>query len=91
MDPDVEDDLLFEDDSGNEFDEGADLTDEDNDDHDFVAMEAEASTGRDHNDDEHFPFEVLTADCIVQFMVQSIKEVNAVVQVLLPFFSCKSN
>ena len=83
MDPDVEEEILFNDDSGNsELDEDAEITDDDDDDdHDFVAMEAETSTVRDRIDDDHFQYEVLTADSIVQHMVDCIKEVNAVVQV----------
>lgn len=52
-------------------------------DDDFVEMglEAEPSTTQDKRDAEDFPYEVLPADQIVQFMVDCIKEVNAVVQV----------
>lgn len=52
-------------------------------DDDFVEMglEAEPSTTQDKRDAEDFPYEVLPADQIVQFMVECIKEVNAVVQV----------
>lgn len=52
-------------------------------DDDFVEMglEAEPSTTQDKRDAEDFPYEVLPADQIVQFMVDCIKEVNAVVQI----------
>lgn len=52
-------------------------------DDDFVEMglEAEPSTTQDKREAEDFPYEVLPADQIVQFMVDCIKEVNAVVQV----------
>lgn len=42
---------------------------------------AESSSTHERRDDEDFHYEVLSADQIVQFMVDSIKEVNAVVQV----------
>ena len=42
---------------------------------------AESASIHDRHDDEEFQYEVLTADQIVQFMVDCIKEVNAVVQV----------
>lgn len=53
------------------------------DDDDFVEMglEAEPSTTQDKREAEDFAYEVLPADQIVQFMVDCIKEVNAVVQV----------
>ena len=57
---------------------------EDDDDH-FISMEAEASGAQCRTDDEEFPFTVLSADKIVQNMVDSIKEVNAVVEVKLNF------
>ena len=69
----------YDDPSGDEEEE--ELSDDDND---FVEMglEAEPSTANKERDAEEFPYEVLPADSIVQFMVDCIKEVNAVVQVL---------
>lgn len=51
-------------------------------DEDFIdiGMEPEPSS-KDNHEHEYFPYEVLTADMIVHFMVESIKEVNTVVQV----------
>ena len=58
-------------------DESAGLSDEEE-----LPMDDEHHDGgsNDRHDDE-FSYEVLTADQIVQFMVDCIKEVNAVVQV----------
>ena len=72
---DSEDDLVYEEDEESMEDESAD--------EDFIdiGMEPEQSS-KDHRDSEEFPYEVLTADMIVHFMVESIKEVNTVVQVI---------
>jgi len=43
--------------------------------------EHQEAAANERREDEAFSFEVLTADAIVQFMVDSIKEVNAVVQI----------
>ena len=54
------------------------------DEEDELPMEmepAESSSTHERRDDEDFKYEVLSADQIVQYMVDSIKEVNAVVQV----------
>lgn len=69
------DDLVYDDDSCDET--------SDNDDEEFVDMvvEPEAGSTHDRHEPEEFPYEVLTADKIVQFMVDCIKEVNSVVQV----------
>ena len=74
---DSEDELLFED-SGNELEE------EEEDDDDFVdmGMEPEASSTHPKYEEEDFPYQVLTADEIVKHMVDCIKEVNSVVQVI---------
>ena len=69
---DSEDDMLYEDDSGDEED-----LDEDEE---FVDI-AEPSGTQHRQDDDDFAYEVLTADQIVQHMVDCIKEVNVVVQV----------
>ncbi|KAK3604434.1 hypothetical protein CHS0354_013834 [Potamilus streckersoni] len=48
----------------------------------FIELdEPEPSTAKEQQDAEDFKYEVLTADQIVQFMVDCIKEVNAVVQI----------
>ena len=75
---DSEDELLFEDDSGNE------IAEEEEDEDEFVdmGMEPEASSTHPKYDEEEFPYQVLTADDIVQHMVDCIKEVNGVVQVI---------
>lgn len=60
--------------------ESEEITDEE----DELPMEmepAESSSTHERRDDEDFHYEVLTAEQIVQYMVDSIKEVNAVVQV----------
>ena len=71
---DSDDDFVYEEDEESMEDESAD--------EDFIdiGMEPEPSS-KDH-DSEDFPYEVLTADMIVHFMVESIKEVNTVVQVI---------
>ena len=71
---DSDDDLVYEEDEESMEDESAD--------EDFIdiGMEPEPSS-KEHHDQEEFPYEVLTADMIVHFMVESIKEVNTVVQV----------
>jgi hypothetical protein len=73
---DSDDDFMDYDDQS----EDEEVSDEDDD---FVEMglEAEPSTTQDKREAEEFAYEVLPADQIVQFMVDCIKEVNAVVQV----------
>ncbi|XP_076443891.1 E3 ubiquitin-protein ligase arih1-like [Babylonia areolata] len=71
---DSDGDMMYD---GNDSEE---ITDEE----DELAMEmepAESSLAQERRDDEDFKYEVLSADQIVQFMVDSIKEVNAVVQI----------
>ena len=66
-------------------------SDEISDEEEELPMEmgpAESSSTHERRDDEDFQFEVLTADQIVQFMVDSIKEVNAVVQVCMMCCQC---
>ena len=72
---DSEEETLYDDvDSGNESS---------GDDVDF-AMEIEANNPRERaNETEEYPFEVLSTEEIVQHMVDSIKEVNMVVEVSL--------
>ena len=65
--------------------DGAD-SEEISDEEDELPMEmepAESSSAHERRDDEDFQYEVLSADQIVQYMVDSIKEVNAVVQVCM--------
>jgi hypothetical protein len=81
MEFDDDDEMLYEHESEQES-SGNESEDE------FVdIVEAEPAASRDRQEAEEFPYEVLPADQIVQFMVDCIKEVNAVVQVgfLRPF------
>lgn len=55
----------------------------DGDDCDDFAMEIESNISKERQSEpEEYPFEVLTTDQIVQHMVDSIREVNAVVEVM---------
>lgn len=75
-------------DSDDGFMDGADsdgshvLTDNDDEDELPVDMEHPESSINEARDEDDFTYEVLTADQIVEFMVECIKEVNAVVQVI---------
>ncbi|WAR00510.1 ARI1-like protein [Mya arenaria] len=69
-----EDDMIYEE----EDEDSAEASNDD--DYVDIAMEPEPSTTADSREQEHFPYEVLTADRIVHVMVECIKEVNAVVQ-----------
>jgi hypothetical protein len=57
----------------------------DNEDEDELPMDMEPpeSSTNERRDEDDFSYEVLTADKIVEFMVDCIKDVNAVVQVLM--------
>lgn len=70
---DSEDELVYEEDEESMEDESAD--------EEFIDIGMEPEPSKDHHDNEEFPYEVLTADMIVHFMVESIKEVNTVVQI----------
>ncbi|XP_052794707.1 E3 ubiquitin-protein ligase arih1l-like [Mya arenaria] len=70
-----EDDMIYEE----EDEDSAEASNDD--DYVDIAMEPEPSTTADSREQEHFPYEVLTADRIVHVMVECIKEVNAVVQI----------
>ena len=75
---DLDDDMLYDnDDSGNEFGEDDDV--------DFVemGMEAEPCSTHEKRELDEFPYEILTPDKIVAHMVECIKEVNAVVEVII--------
>lgn len=51
-------------------------------------MEVECNTSREkQNEVEEYPFEVLSTEQIVQHMVETIKDVNSVIQVSLSFLS----
>ena len=79
---DSDDDMLYDEDSGNEMgDEEHEDHDEEDDDFVDMGMEPEPSTQEKHEGEE-YPFEVLTADQIVQHMVDCIREVNSVIQVI---------
>lgn len=62
------------------YDEEEDVDDESSENEDFVEM-AEPSSTQDRLEQDDFPFEVLTADQIVMFMVECIREVNVVIEV----------
>ena len=74
-------------DSDDGFMDGCDESDDsrglsDNDDDELpMDMEPPEASSSERRDDDDFAYEVLTADQIVEFMVDCIKEVNAVVQV----------
>ncbi|RZF33702.1 hypothetical protein LSTR_LSTR016138 [Laodelphax striatellus] len=69
---DSEDETLYDEvDSGNESS---------GDEVDFP-MEVEANNPRERQSEDDYPFEVLSTEEIVQHMVDSIKEVNMVVEV----------
>ena len=74
-----DDEMLYDNDSGNEE---SDMEDDDDDDN-FVdiGVDVEPSSAQEKHEVEDFPYEVLTPDYIVQHMVDCIKEVNAVVEV----------
>lgn len=74
---DSEEETLYDDiDSGNESS---------GDDVDF-AMEVESTSTRERQTDvDDYPYEVLSTEEIVQHMVDSIKEVNTVVEVIKDF------
>ena len=82
---DSDDDMLYDEDSGNEIGDAV----EEEEDEDFVdmGMEPEPSTQEKH-EGEDYPFEALTADHIVQHMVDCIREVNSVIQVLKNWSNC---
>lgn len=51
-------------------------------------MEVECNTSREkQNEVEEYPFEVLSTEQIVQHMVETIKDVNSVIQVSVSFLS----
>jgi len=58
-----------------------DLGNDDDDEDDEFPMENEPISSREKMDIEDFPYEVLTTEQIVQHMVDSIKEVNSVVEI----------
>ena len=76
---DSDDDMLYDDDSGNDVDE---------EDDDFVDMglEPEPSSTTEKHDTDDFQYDILTADEIVQHMVDCIKDVNSVIQVSYQYF-----
>lgn len=78
---DSEDEMLGYEEEEEEEDESDVESSDDNSEFCDMGMEAEPSNTQDKHEAEEFPYEVLTADKIVQFMVDCIKDVNAVVQV----------
>ena len=77
MDTDSESDPFEYDDAG---------SDENEDDFVEMGMEPEASTSEFKREGDDFQYDVMTADQLVQHMVDSIKEVNSVIQVTDPTF-----
>lgn len=79
MDVESDDDSTFDNenvDSGNVSSDGDDF-----------AMEIESNISKERQSEpEEYPFEVLTTDQIVQHMVDSIREVTAVVEVMKNFY-----
>jgi len=73
-----------ESDDDNTFDENVDSGNVSSDcDGDDFAMEIESNISKERQSEpEEYPFEVLTTDQIVQHMVDSIREVTAVVEVM---------
>ena len=53
-----------------------------------VAAAAAKSVCDSDTGDDDFPYEVLTAEQLVQYMVDCIKDVNTVVQVCCSYHSC---
>ena len=51
-----------------------------------MGREPEASTSEFKREGDDFQYDVMTADQLVQHMVDSIKEVNSVIQVTNPTF-----
>ena len=80
-----DDDMLYEDESGNEIDDEDEFVD--------MGLEPEPSTTAEKQDGEEFQYDILTADEIVQHMVDCIREVNSVIQVYysLAFTNCFSH
>jgi len=56
----------------------------------YAAATAARSASDDDAGDDDFPYEVLTADQLVQHMVHCIKEVNTVVQVYRQFHTSRA-
>lgn len=82
MDGESDDDSTFDNenvDSGNVSSDGDDF-----------AMEIESNISKERQSEpEEYPFEVLTTDQIVQHMIDSIREVTAVVEVMkISYFFC---
>lgn len=71
---DSEDDNIYNTDSGNE-------SSGEEDDGLSIGLEPEPTTAKEKMDIEDFPFEVLTTEDIVQHMIDSIRDVNNVVEV----------
>lgn len=72
---------MAEEDMFDQFGEESDTPIDDDDDDGFGDIEAQPVTRPDRQDSEEYPFEVLSAEDIVKFMVECIKEVTNVVQV----------
>lgn len=62
-----------------------DLGNDDDEDDDEFPMDTEPISSRDKMDIEEFPYEVLTTEQIVKHMIDCIKEVNSVVEVIAAY------
>ena len=74
--------LSYGSDSGNEYDADSDIESVD-DIYDDVIGEEPTTSRSDQKTEDDYPYEVLSTEQIVQDMVNSIKEVNHVIQVRL--------
>lgn len=70
---DSEDEQMYVDDSEEEM--------SDDDEHITMVMEPEVSSTTHDSQDEDYPFQVLTPEKIVRYMVDCIKDVNTIVEV----------
>jgi len=71
------DEFLYDEESGNDNDEMED----DDDEFGMEMEEQEPSSSQNKRDVEEFPYQVLTAEQIVHHMVDTIKDVNAIVEI----------
>ena len=78
--------MMADDDILDEFAEESDAAMDDDEDG-FGDLEAQPVVRPDRQDSEEYPYEVLSAEDIVKFMVDCIKEVTNVVQVIVYFLN----
>ena len=83
--------MMMDDDDGMMEEEEVDESENDNENIDeeyIISMEQEASSLRPKSAEDEYRYEVLSAEDIVHFMTDIIKEVNNVVQVLFFLLLC---